>query len=163
MFTGFSPYRLMFGEECTLPMDMGLPRSDKNLPDPIKNPYALWVWDALDVAYDQVRRHSGQAVRRQKRLCDKWACDKWALAGGYDGLSFQCSLVLARIALCSGRNVHYRWIWVKTCRIRYKIRMPYGSGMLWMWPMIRSVVILVRLFGDRNDFVTSGLYAVCLL
>ena len=24
--TGFSQYRLMFGEECTLPMDIGLPR-----------------------------------------------------------------------------------------------------------------------------------------
>ena len=23
--TGFSPYRLMLGEECTLPMDAGLP------------------------------------------------------------------------------------------------------------------------------------------
>ena len=57
--TGFSSYRLMFGEECTLPMDVGLPHRDQDLPDPIKNPYALWVRDALEVAYDQVHRHSG--------------------------------------------------------------------------------------------------------
>ena len=55
--TGLSPYRLMFGEECTLPMNVGLPRWDQDLPDPIKNPYALWVRDALEVAYDQVHRN----------------------------------------------------------------------------------------------------------
>ena len=71
--TGFSPYCLMFGEECTLPMDVGLPRRDQELPDPMNNPYALWIRDALEVAYDQVRLHSGLAVRRQKRLCDKQA------------------------------------------------------------------------------------------
>ena len=48
-FTGFSPYRLIFWEECTLPMDVGIPRQDQDLPDPIKNPYALgsgtrWKW-----------------------------------------------------------------------------------------------------------------------
>ena len=58
--TGISPYRLMFGEECTLP-------------DPISSPYAVWVRDALEVAYDQVRRHSGQVVQRQKRLYDRRA------------------------------------------------------------------------------------------
>ena len=35
-------------------MDVGLPRCDQDLPDPIKNLYALWVRDALEVAYDQV-------------------------------------------------------------------------------------------------------------
>ena len=54
--------RLMFGEECTLPMDVGLPRRDHDLQDPIK-----------EVTYDQICCHSGQAVRRQKRLYDKQA------------------------------------------------------------------------------------------
>ena len=40
------------------------------LPDPISSPYAVWVCDASEVAYDQVRRYSGQAVQRQKRLSD---------------------------------------------------------------------------------------------
>ena len=71
--TRFSPYRLMFGEECTLPMDVGLPRRESDLPDPITSPYAVWVRDALEVAYDQVCRNSGQAVRRQKRLYDRRA------------------------------------------------------------------------------------------
>ena len=54
-------------------MDVGLPRRDQDSPDPIKNPYALWVRDALEVAYDQVRHNSGQAVQRQKHLYDKRA------------------------------------------------------------------------------------------
>ena len=71
--TGLSPYRLIFGEECTLPMDVGLPRREPDLPDPISSPYAVWVRDALEVAFDQVRRQSGKALQRQKRLYDQRA------------------------------------------------------------------------------------------
>ena len=71
--TGFSPYRLMFGEECTLPMYIGLPRQDPEVPDAVSSPFAIWVWYALEVAFDQVRRHSGLAVQRQKRLYDQRA------------------------------------------------------------------------------------------
>ena len=68
---GFSPYRLMFGEECMLPMDIGLPRRQPDLAEDVSSPYAVWVKDSLEVAFDQVRRHSGQAVQRQKRLYDQ--------------------------------------------------------------------------------------------
>ena len=73
--TGFSPYRLMFGEEYNLPMDAGLHwrPSEPESVDPIQDPYALWVCDALELAYDQVYSNAGQAVRRQKRLYDQRA------------------------------------------------------------------------------------------
>ena len=61
--TGFSPCRLMFGEECMLPMDIGLPRQQPDLAEDVSSPYAVWVKDSLEAAFDQVRRHSGQAVQ----------------------------------------------------------------------------------------------------
>ena len=66
--TGFSPYRLMFDEEY-----IGLPRRQPDLAEDVSSPYAIWVKDSLEVAFDQVRRHSGQAVRRQKWLYDQRA------------------------------------------------------------------------------------------
>ena len=64
-------------------MDLGLPWRNTDLPDPILNPYALWVRDALEVAYDQVRCHAGQAVRRQKRLYDKLAVKRVFVIGDW--------------------------------------------------------------------------------
>ena len=81
--TGFSPYRLMFGEECTLPMVIGLPKQQSDLPDSITSPYAMWVRDALEVAYEQVRQHSGQAVQRQKRLYDHRAVKRLFAVGDW--------------------------------------------------------------------------------
>ena len=63
---GFSPHRLMLGEECTLLMDIGLPRRHPDPAEDVASPYAVWVKDSLEVAFGQVRRHSGQAVQRQK-------------------------------------------------------------------------------------------------
>ena len=71
--TGFSPYRLMFDEECTLPMDIGLPHQDPDPQEGVTSPYAVWVKDSLEVAFDQVRRNLGHAVQRQKRLYDQLA------------------------------------------------------------------------------------------
>ena len=56
----------MFGEERTLPMDVGLSQRNHDIPDPINNPYALWVRDALEVAY-QVHCHAGQACSSETK------------------------------------------------------------------------------------------------
>ena len=64
-------------------MDVGLPRRESDLPDLITSPYAVWVRDALEVAYDQVRRHSDQAVQRQKRLYDRRAVRRLFAVGDW--------------------------------------------------------------------------------
>ena len=56
-----------------LSMDIGLPRRQPDLAEDVSSPYAVWVKDSLEVAFNQVRRHSGQAVQRQKRLYDQRA------------------------------------------------------------------------------------------
>ena len=81
--TGFSPYRLMFGEECTLSMDIGLPKQQSDTPDSMTSPYAIWVRDALEEAYEQVRQHSGQAVQRQKRLYGRRAVKRQFAVGDW--------------------------------------------------------------------------------
>ena len=73
----------MFGEECTLPMDIGLPKEQLDTTDSITSPYAIWVRDALEEAYDQVRQHSGQAVQRQKRLYDRRAVKRSFAVGDW--------------------------------------------------------------------------------
>ena len=73
----------MFGEECMLPIDIGLPRRQPDLAEDISSPYAVWVKDSLEVAFDQVRRHLGQAVQRQKRLYDQRAVHRLFAIGNW--------------------------------------------------------------------------------
>ena len=63
-----------------LPMDIGMPHRNPDPVEDVVSPFAVWVKDSLEVAFDQVRRHSGKAVRRQKRLYDQRAvCRLFAL------------------------------------------------------------------------------------
>ena len=84
----------MFGEECTLPMDIGLPRRQPDPPEGITSLYDVWVKDSLEVAFDQVRRHSGQAVQRQKRLYDQRAVRRLGHALLPSGEELQIGLYL---------------------------------------------------------------------
>ena len=67
--TGYSPYRLMMGEECSLPQDVTteeLWSSRENEVAP--HPFAAWVRDALEVAYDHVRHSLHRMAARRKRV-----------------------------------------------------------------------------------------------
>ena len=68
----YSPFRLMMGEECSLPQDVSTDELRTNREEDVApHPFATWVRDALEVAYDHVRqslRHT--AHRRLKRNLD---------------------------------------------------------------------------------------------
>ena len=75
--TGYSPYRLMMGEECSLPQDLNteeLRSSRENEVAP--HPCAAWLRDALEVAYDQVRHSLHRMAARRKRLYDVKAVNR---------------------------------------------------------------------------------------
>ena len=84
--TGYSPFRLMMGEECLLPQDVNTDELRTNREqDVAPHPFATWVCDALKVAYDHVRHTLQRTAARRKRLYDvkevnrKFTVGSWVL------------------------------------------------------------------------------------
>jgi hypothetical protein len=71
--TGYLPFRLMLGEDCSLPADVMTPElRTARIADTMSHPFAMWVRDALEVAYDNVRVSAGC----RKRLYDMKATER---------------------------------------------------------------------------------------
>ena len=67
----------MMGEECSLPQDVStaeLRTQREN--DVASHPFATWVRDALEVAYDHVRSTLKKTASRRKRLYDTKAVNR---------------------------------------------------------------------------------------
>ena len=61
----------MMGEECSLPQDVSTAElRTKRENDVAPHPFATWVRDALEVAYDHVRDSLRKTASRRKRLYD---------------------------------------------------------------------------------------------
>ena len=71
--TGFTPYRLVFGEECNLPGNLVHRELRPDPPPGDPGTYASWVQQALYESYDEVREQQQRATHRQKRNYDSKA------------------------------------------------------------------------------------------
>ena len=84
--TGYSPFRLMMGEECSLPQDVSTDELRTNREEDVApHPFATWVRDALEVAYDHVWQSLKRTAARRKILYDikavnrKFPVGSWVL------------------------------------------------------------------------------------
>ena len=79
----------MMGEECSLPQDVSTDELRTNREEDVApHPFATWVRDALEVAYDHVRQSLRRTAARRKRLYDvkavnrKFPVGSWLLSTG---------------------------------------------------------------------------------
>ena len=68
--TGFTPYRLVFGDEFNLPGKLVHRELRPDPPPGDPGPYASWVQQVLYESYDEVRVQQQRATHRQKRNYD---------------------------------------------------------------------------------------------
>ena len=69
--TGYSPFRLMMGEECSPPQDVSTAELRTNREhDTLPHPFATWVRDTLEVTYSHVRESLHRTAACRKRLYD---------------------------------------------------------------------------------------------
>ena len=74
--TGYSPFRMM-REECSFPQDVSTDELRTNREqDVAPHPFATWVRDALEVAYDHVRQSLQCTAAHRKRLYDVKAVNR---------------------------------------------------------------------------------------
>ena len=71
--TGFTPYRLVFGDECNLPGNFVHRELRPDPPPGDPGTYASWVLQALYESYDEVRAQQQRATHRQKHNYDSKA------------------------------------------------------------------------------------------
>ena len=71
--TGFTPYRLVFGDECNLPGNLVHRELRADPPPGDPGTYASWVQQALYESYDEVRAQQQRTTHRQKRNYDSKA------------------------------------------------------------------------------------------
>ena len=71
--TGYTPYRLVFGDECNLPGNLIHRELRADPPPGDPGTYAVWVQQALYESYEEVRAQQQRATHRQKRNYDSKA------------------------------------------------------------------------------------------
>ena len=82
--TGYSPFRLMMGEECSLPQDVSTDELRTHREhDVAPHSFATWARDALEVAYDHVRHSLQCTAVRRKRLYDVRAVNRKFQVGSW--------------------------------------------------------------------------------
>ena len=100
--TGYSPFHLMMGEECSLPQDVSTAEFRTHLEHNISpHPFATWVRDALEVAYDHVRESLHRTAARRKRFYDITAVNRKFPVGSW---------VLRYYPLAAQHKLGYPWI-----------------------------------------------------